>query len=77
MSLSEIGFCPLLSAAFEKLHSLRVSRRGTVRWFRCSVEQLLTVMPDEEHFLFSEGTINGHTSEEIFACVSEGTYVLF
>ena len=34
-------------------------------------------MPDQEHFLFSEGTINGHTSEETFACVSEGTYVIF
>jgi len=34
-------------------------------------------MLDEEHFLLSERAINGHTSEEMFACGTEDPYIFF
>jgi hypothetical protein len=33
-------------------------------------------MPDEEHFLFSEWTINDHTREEMFAGIPEDPYII-
>ena len=47
-----------------------------VRRFRDFVQQLLTVMPNEEHFLFGERTMSGHVSEQVFTRIAEGLYVI-
>ena len=40
------------------------------------LQQLLTVMADEQHFFFSEGTMCGHADDETLARVTEGVYVI-
>ena len=47
-----------------------------VRRFRGFVQQLLTVMPNEEHFLFGERTMSGYASEQMFTRITEGRYVI-
>lgn len=74
--------CDGLSASMLSFKNMRerllcVRRMGAIGRLRCFVEQLLAIMPDEEHFFFAKGLTNGHTSEKVFACVTEGANVIF